>query len=72
MANLLYKDCLIVVFAIHDEIAKSWIPVADISWGTDSDRGSHTITSPSDHFNNWPHAETHTLDLAKAWIDDRA
>jgi hypothetical protein len=41
MARLLYKHCLIVVLAIYDEFTKYWIPVADISWGTDGDRGSH-------------------------------
>jgi hypothetical protein len=72
MARLLYKDRLIVIFAVYDETTRSWIPIADISWGTDGDRGSHTITSPPTKFNNWPDAETHMLDLAKAWIDDRA
>jgi len=72
MASLFYKECLIVVFAIYDEFTKSWIPTADITWGTDGDRGSHTITSPPTHLNNWPDAKTHMSDLAKAWVDDRA
>jgi hypothetical protein len=72
MASLLYKGCLIVVFAIYDEFTKYWIPIADISWGTDGDRGSRKITSPPTDFNNWSDAETHMLELAKAWIDDRA
>jgi hypothetical protein len=73
MASFLHKGYLVVVFAIHDdETIGSWIPTADISWGTDRDRGSHTIASPPTHFNNWPDAETHMLELAKAWIDDRA
>ena len=72
MASLLYKDCLILVFAIHDELTNSWIPVADINWGSDDARGSHRIASPTTHFKNWPDAEAHMLELAKAWIDDRA
>ena len=72
MASLLYKDCLIVVSAIYDEFTKCWSPVADISGGTDGDRGSHKITSPPTDFFNWSDAETYMLELAQAWIDDRA
>jgi hypothetical protein len=72
MASFLYKDRLIVISAIHDETNRSWIPFADISWGTDGDRGSHKITSPPNHFKNWPDAETNMLELAKAGIDDHA
>jgi hypothetical protein len=39
---------------------------------TDGDRGSHKITSPPTDFYNWSDAETHMLELAKAWIDGRA
>jgi hypothetical protein len=70
MASFLYKDRLIDVFAVYDETIRSWIPMADISWGTDGDRGLHTITSPPTRFNNWPDAETHMTALAKGWIDD--
>jgi hypothetical protein len=72
MANLVYKDCLIRIFAIHDEISKNWIPVADITWETDADRRSHTLTSLPAPFKNWPDAEKYMLELAKAWIDGGA
>jgi hypothetical protein len=72
MASFPYKGYLIIVFAVHDETTRSWLPIANVSWRTDGDPGSHTITSPPTYFNNWPDAETHMSDLAKAWIDDHA
>jgi hypothetical protein len=72
MPSFLYKGYLIVGFAIHDETTRFWLPIADVSWRTDVDRGLHTISSPPTHFYNWPDAETHMSNLAKAWIDDHA
>ena len=71
MANLFYKDHFIIVVARTDEISTFWIPVADISWETDGERESHTITGGVDRFNNWQDAEGHMIKLAKEWIDER-
>jgi hypothetical protein len=70
MANLFYKNRLIVVSAQFDEDARSWFPIVDISWETDGQRGSHTMNGPLYHFDNWLDAERHTTELAKAWIED--
>ena len=71
MANSLYKDHFIIVVARTDEISTFWIPVADISWETDGERESHTITGGLDRFNNWQDAEGHMIKLAKEWIDEK-
>ena len=70
MANLLYKDRLIAIFARFDEITTFWIPMVDVSWGTDGQRETHTITAPLDRFENWQDAERVMTKMAKAWIDD--
>ncbi len=69
MANLLYKDRFIVIFARFDEDTTFWIPMVDVSWGTDGQRESHTITGPLDRFENWQDAERFMTEMAKAWID---
>ena len=68
MANLFYKNPLIVVSARFDEDIRSWVPIADISWETDGQRESHTIIGPLYNFESWRETEKHMIDLAKAWI----
>jgi hypothetical protein len=70
MADLLYKDRLVVIFARFDEISTFWIPMVDVRWETDGQRESHTITGPLNRFENWQHAERFMTEMAKAWIDD--
>jgi hypothetical protein len=70
MTNLLYKDRRIITFARFDEDTKFWIPMADISWGSNRPRASHTITGPLDAFENWQAAERFMTAMAKTWIDD--
>jgi hypothetical protein len=70
MADLLYKDRLIVIFARFDEITTFWIPMVDVRWETDGQRESHTITGPLNRFGNWQDAERFMTEKAKAWIDD--
>ena len=70
MANLLYKDRLIVIFARFDEITTFWIPMVDVRWETDGQRESHTITGPLNRFGNWQAAERFMTEMAKTWIDD--
>jgi hypothetical protein len=69
MATLLYKDHLITVVERADEISKFWIPVAEITWGTDGQRESHTISGSIDWISNWQDIERHMVELAKAWVD---
>jgi hypothetical protein len=71
MAHLLYKEHLIIVVTRLDEISRVWIPMADISWGTDGQRESHTITGSLHPFKNWQDAEAFMIEMAKSWIDDR-
>jgi hypothetical protein len=70
MAHVLYKNRLIGAFARFDEITTSWIPMVDVSWGTDGQRESRTITGPPDRFENWQDAERFMTEMAKAWIDE--
>jgi len=70
MANLLYKDRFIVNFARFDEATTFWVPMADVHWGTNGLRESHTITSPLVQFENWQAAERFMTEMAKEWIDD--
>jgi len=70
MTNLLYKDRSIVNFAGFDEDTTFWIPMAEVSWGTDGQRESHTITGPLVQFETWQDAEKYMTEMAKAWIDD--
>ena len=70
MANLFSKNPLIVVSARFDENTRSWVPIADISWEADGQRGSHTIIGPLYNFESWRETEKHMIDLAKAWIED--
>jgi hypothetical protein len=70
MANLLYKDRFIVNFARFDEATTFWVPMADVNWGTNGLRESHTITGPLVQFENWQAAERFMTEMAKEWIDD--
>ena len=70
MANLFSKNPLIVVSARFDENTRSWVPIADISWEADGQRGSHTIIGSLYNFESWRETEKHMIGLAKAWIDD--
>jgi hypothetical protein len=70
VTNLLYKDRSIVNFARFDEDSTFWIPMVDVSWGTDDLRELHTITGPLAQFENWQDAERFMTEMAKAWIDD--
>ena len=70
MAKLFYTNPLIVVSARFDENTRSWVPVADISWEADGQRGSHTIIGPLHNFDSWRETEKHMIGLAEAWIKD--
>jgi hypothetical protein len=70
MTHLLYKEHLIIVSERLDQISTFWIPMADISWGTDDQRESHTVTGSLHAFKNWRDSEEFMTGMAKAWIDD--
>jgi len=68
--NLRYKDRSIINFARFDEDTKFWIPMVNVTWGTDDLRDSHTINGPLVEFETWQDAERFMTEMAKAWIDD--
>jgi hypothetical protein len=70
VTQFLYKEHLIIISERVDEISTFWIPVADISWGTDGHREAHRITGSLHPFKNRPDAEVFMTGMAKAWIDD--
>jgi hypothetical protein len=50
MANLYYKDRLIIAHAALNQSTKLWSPGAEITWKRDGERHSHTIGGLADRF----------------------
>lgn len=69
MANLYYKDGLIIAFASLNQSDKKWSPGAEITWKRDGQRHSYSIAGLTDRFTTSEDAERFVLNLAKAWID---
>ena len=69
MANVFYKDRLIVAFANLNPSSKEWSPGAEITWKSEGQRYSHTIGGLIDRFKTSDDAERFVINLAKAWID---
>ncbi|MBI4525860.1 MAG: hypothetical protein HY695_18850 [Deltaproteobacteria bacterium] len=69
MANLYYKDRLIIAHASINPSVKLWSPGAEITWKRDGQRFSHTIGGLTDKFGSCEEAERFVIGLAKAWID---
>ena len=69
MANLYYKDGLIIAFASLNQSDKTWSPGAEITWKRDGQRHSYSIAGLTDRFKTNEDAERFVLNLAKAWID---
>jgi hypothetical protein len=69
MANLYYKDRLIIVFASINQSTKRWSAGAEITWKRDGERHSYSIGGLSDRFTTPEEAEAFAINLAKAWID---
>ena len=70
MANLLYKDRLIITLATLDETKGCWIPTVDISWTQNAYQHSHRITYSESQLKSRQEAEDFILEVAKAWIDE--
>ena len=69
MANLYYRDRLVVAYASNNRSTKDWSAGAEITWRQDGERFSHTIGGLADRFKSSEDAETFVINLAKAWID---
>ena len=69
MANVFYKDRLIVAFANLNPSSKEWSPGAEITWKSEGQRYSHTIGGLIDRFKTSDDAERFVVNLAKAWVD---
>jgi hypothetical protein len=69
MANLYYRDRLIIAHAAMHQSTKLWSPGAEITWKRDDQRYSHTISGLADRFKTCEEAESFVINLAKAWID---
>jgi hypothetical protein len=69
MANVFYKDRLIVAFANLNPSNKEWSPGAEITWKAEGQRYSHTIGGLTDRFKTSDDAERFVVNLAKTWID---
>jgi hypothetical protein len=69
MANLYYKERLIVAFANLNQSDKLWSAGAEITWKAGGRRYSHTIGGLADRFKSSDDAERFVVNLAKSWID---
>src|SRR5919202_6324745 len=57
MANVYYKDRLIVAYASFQQSTKLWSGGAEITWKTAERRHSHTLAGFSDRFKTSEEAE---------------
>ena len=69
MANLYYKDRLIIAYASLNQSDKTWSAGAEITWKQDDVRRSHSVGGLTDKFKTAADAEKFVVNLAKAWID---
>jgi hypothetical protein len=72
MANIYYKDRLIIAYASLSQSTKLWNPGAEITWKHDGQRCSHTIGGLQDRFKTSEEAEKFVINIAKTWIDASA
>ena len=69
MANLYYRDRLIIAYASLHQSTKQWSAGAEITWKRDGLRHSHTIGGLTDRFKTAEEAEKFAIHLATAWIN---
>ena len=69
MANLFYKDRLIIAYTSLNRSDETWSAGAEITWKQDGQRHSHTVGGIADKFKTSEDAEKFVVNLAKAWID---
>ena len=69
MANLYYKERLIVAYASLNQSSKDWSAGAEITWKSEGQRHSHTIGGLTDRFKSSAEAEKFVIHIAKTWID---
>jgi hypothetical protein len=69
MANLYYKDRLVIAYASLNQSTKQYSAGAEITWKRDGERYSHTISGLTEQFKTSEEAENFVINLAKAWID---
>lgn len=69
MANLYYRDRLIIAYASLNQSTKRWSAGAEISWPCDGRRNSHSLDGLANCFKTAKEAEMFAGNLARAWID---
>jgi hypothetical protein len=69
VANLYYKDRLVIAFTTLNASDKQWTAGAEISWKSDGQRHSYSISGVPDRFKSSEDAERFVIHLAKSWID---
>ncbi len=69
MANLYYKERLIIAFASLNQSDKQWSAGAEIAWKHAGQRCTHSIAGLADRFKSSDDAERFVIQLAKSWID---
>ena len=69
MANLYYRDRLIIAYASLNQSTQQWSAGAEISWKRDGRRHSHSLSGVADRFKTAGEAERFAGNLARAWID---
>jgi hypothetical protein len=71
MANLLYKEHLVVSSATFHPDEQRWIPSVIISWKIGRQHQFHDIKGLPNRFDAKEEAVNFGIELAKAWIDKR-
>jgi hypothetical protein len=69
MANVYYKDRLIIAYSSFQQSSKLWSAGAEITWKTGNRRQSHTMAGFTDTFKSSEEAEQFAIRAAQTWID---
>jgi hypothetical protein len=72
MADVAYKQYLIVSVPVFDALTLTWRPSVTVSWKIDGHREQHTLTSLPNLFHSAQNAEYGGVRMAKEWIDSIA
>ncbi len=72
MANVYYKERLIIAYSSFQQSTQLWSAGAEITWKADERRQSHTLAGFSDRFKTADEAEQFAIRAARTWIDANA
>jgi hypothetical protein len=72
MASCHYKNFLIVVYAVFDQVRALWTMTVDVSWDCVTDHhGYRLLDHPDRSFEAEDEAEQWGFEIGKEWVDKR-